>query len=597
MSKVVGIDFGTSTSEAALLLEGHPVVVNNSLGQKITPSVVGIAEDGSLLVGQDARDQLLLRPEETVMEIKRLMGSSEAVLLGGEEKTPPEIAACVISYLKECAQKHQGETIDRAVITVPAFFTDEQRQATVQAGKLAGFKVERIINEPTAAALAYGIDYLEDNQHILVYDLGGGTLDVTVLEMFQGVLEVKASSGNNQLGGKDFDQRLMDYLLEKFYREQKIDLSQDKRALARIKDAVEQCKIALSHEEEYRVVLPFIVQQRGRPLALDEEITREQFEGMIGELVESTSKPIRMALEDAELNPKDIDLILAVGGSTRIPLVQRFLEKELGQFPQTPVDPELAVVMGAAIQGGIINQELSAEKDILITDVCPYTLGIEVVGFISGFPMGDIFSVVIPRNTTIPVTREETYYTVHDNQEQVEIMVYQGDHQKASLNNLLGNFVLEGVPPAPASEERIKVNFSYDINGILQVEGIIASTGEKVGITIETAGVKMEKEVEDLSGWLEAPGAKKYRGLIRRAEQYLDQGIVNSPLHAELEALVEGLKKTLIQGQKKEKLQELEDELAEMLYFLEQDLEDQDDLEDLEELEWPEEPGKKQEDQ
>ena len=568
MSKIVGIDFGTSTSEAALLEDGHPVVISNQYGEKITPSAVGLAEDGSLLVGRDARDQFLLRPEETLLEIKRLMGSAEKVSLGDQNYTPAEIAAKIIKYLKECSEKHLGAAIDRAVITVPAYFTDKQRRATVEAGGLAGLKVERIINEPTAAALAYGIEHMEENQHILVYDLGGGTFDVTVLEMFQGVLEVKASSGNNQLGGKEFDQRLADYLLDNFRKAQGKDLVLGQRALARLKEAVELCKIALSSAKEYHIVLPFIAEKDGAPLALEYLVTREIFEDLIADLVESTKKHLDIALGDAGLAKKDLDLILAVGGSTRIPLVQRFLQKELGQKPQTPVDPELAVVMGAAIQGGIINQELSEEKDILITDVCPYTLGIETMSFLYDTPIFDLYSTIIPRNTTIPVSKEEIYYTSTDNQEKVEINVFQGDNPKASLNNLLGTFILDGVPPAPVSEERIKVRFTYDINGILQVAAIVVSTGKQAGITIETTGVRKMEDEPDLTNWHKAPGARKYRGLLRRAEKILARE--DDPFVCqELESQIKNFKKNLLLQQDKEILQDLEGEMVDLLYDLE----------------------------
>lgn len=567
MSKIIGIDFGTSTSEVALLEEGNPVVIPNLLGEVITPSVVGISESNSMLVGKDARDQLLLRPEDTVIEVKRLMGSKERVSMGEKEYTPPEIASYILKHLKESAQSYLGEEITRAVITVPAYFTDEQRRATVEAGKLAGLKVERIINEPTAAALAYGVNHMEKNQHVLVYDLGGGTLDVTVLEMFQGVLEVKASSGNNQLGGKDFDQQLMDYLLKSFKERQALDISQDKRAMARIKEAAEICKIALSSEKEHRVILPFIASKDNNPVALEQTITQETMEALIAKLIESTMKPIEIALGDANLNKEDLDIVLMVGGSTRIPLVRRFLSEKLAQEPQSPVDPDLAVVMGAALQAGIINQELSAEKDILITDVCPYTLGVKTLGFFGSVPTEDLYSVVIPRNTTIPAVREEIYATVADNQEKVEIVVYQGDYRKASLNNLLGNFILDGVPPAPACKEKIKIQFAYDINGILQVEGTILSTKKQARITIETTGVGIEQEV-NLEKWSKAPGAKRYRGILRRAEKILRQE-PKFIFQQEIDALVKDFKKALIQQQDKGKLEELEETLTDMIYSLE----------------------------
>lgn len=570
MGKIIGIDLGTSTSEVAVLENGIVKVISNDAGEKITPSVVGLSEDGRIIVGQDARDQMLLRPEHTVIEAKRLMGSGSRLSMGETSYSPQEICSHIIKYLLKCAEDHLGEEVQRAVITVPAYFTDEQRRAVVEAGKLAGVKVERIINEPTAAALAYGVEHMEENRHVLVYDLGGGTLDVTVLEMFEGVLEVKASSGNNELGGKDFDQRLIDYLLAAFKEKEAMDLSGDRRALARIKEAAEACKIALSIQGEYPVVLPFIAEREGIPLALDTVITRGLFEEMITELIESTLKPVEVALGDAGLDKKDIDIVLMVGGSTRIPLVQGFLERELQQKPQALVDPDLAVVMGAALQAGIINQELSSQQDILITDVCPYTLGVEVVEFMGSFPVYDAYSPIIPRNTTIPVTREEIYGTMVDNQEKVEVKVYQGDYRRASRNNFLGKFILEGIPPAPSFQEKIKICFSYDVNGILQVEGVIVSTGEKAGTTIETTGVEMEKEL-DLSVWKKAPGARKYRGLIRRAERMLEQEM-DPGFQIELDELITELKKALIQQEEEELLKELEEELVDLLYELEEEI-------------------------
>ncbi|PKM79099.1 MAG: hypothetical protein CVU88_07545 [Firmicutes bacterium HGW-Firmicutes-13] len=363
---------------------------------------------------------------------------------------------------------------------------------------------------------------------------------------------------------------MIDYLLNTFKEKEGLDLSKDRRAMARLKEGAETCKIALSTQEEYHLVLPFIAEKEGSPLALDIVVKRGLFEELIGDLVESSLKPIEVALGDAGLERKDIDIILMVGGSTRIPLVQSFLEKELGQKPHSLVDPDLAVVMGAALQAGIINRELSPEDDILITDVCPYTLGVEVVDFIGNFPVFDAYSPIIPRNTTIPVTREEIYGTMVDNQEKVEIKVYQGDYRKASKNNFLGKFILEGIPPAPSFKEKIKIRFTYDINGILQVEGVIVSTGKEAGISIETTGVEMEKEV-DLSNWKKAPGARKYKGIIRRAERALKQE-VDPAIQIDLDELIKDLKRALIQQEDKEVLEDLEEELVDLLYDLEEEI-------------------------
>lgn len=570
MSKIIGIDLGTSTSEAAVLEKGKPVIIADKNGDKVIPSIVGVNEKGEIIVGRDARDQLLLKPRDTVMEIKRLMGSKKKVLMGGREYTPQEIAAFILKYIKGYAEDYLGEVISRAVITVPAYFTDEQRRATVEAGRLAGFTVERIINEPTAAALAFGIENMKENLHVLVYDMGGGTLDVTVLEMFEGVLEVKASSGNNTLGGKDFDQKLIDEIVCYFHNETGVDVSEDPRAMARIKDAAETCKIALSEQTEYRIILPFLAEKDGKPLGLEKIVTRVEFEGLIRDLVVSTKEPIELALKDAGLKPEDIDIVLPVGGSTRIPIVLEFLTDVLKQEPRRLVDPDLAVAAGAAIQAGILGQQLSADKDILITDVCPYTLGTEVLDFIGGIPTPDVYDPIIPRNTTIPVTKDKIYSTVSDNQEKVEIKVYQGDYKKASRNNFLGKFILDGIPPAPAFKEKVKVSFTYDVNGILQVEATILSNGKKAGITIETLGINMEPEI-DLTMWENAPKARRYRRLIKRAEKMLKHR-KSILFEGELDEAIKDLKKALIK-EENEKLLNLEERLIELLHDLEDELE------------------------
>ena len=563
MSRIVGIDLGTSTSEIAVLKDGKPYVIPNHMGETITPSVDGVSNDGRIIVGSEAKEQLLLRPEDTVMEVKRLMGIDTRINMARKQYTPQEISAFLIKYLADCASSHLGETIDRVVITVPAYFSDEQRRATVEAGKLAGLKVERIINEPTAASLDYGIEHMEECRNVLVYDLGGGTLDVTVLEMFKGVIEVKASSGNNRLGGKDFDNALMDYLLEGFSAKYGIDVSNDARAMMRLKDAAEKCKIALSGQEEFQFSLPFFADAGGVPVSLEEALTRELFEGLIKDKIDSTGKQIRVALEDAGLKESDIDFVLLVGGSTRIPYVRKFIENVMGKEPMSLVDPDLAVVRGASIQAGILNEELSSEKDIMITDVCPYTLGIAVLGYIGGFPIPDVYNVIIPRNVTIPVVREKIYGTVYDNQKVVEISVYQGDYKKASLNNLLGEFTLEGIPPAPAFKEKIKVSFSYDVNGILQTEGVIVSTGEKAVITVETTGVKMEEEI-DLEKWKDIPNARKYRAVINKAQRILENQRAGV-FEIEMDGLVRNLKKGLIKGWDAKRLDELRNNLQETI--------------------------------
>lgn len=566
--RIIGIDLGTSTSEVAYLDNGRPRVIPDKNGNVITPSVVGIV-NGEIQVGAAARDQFILKPEDTVIEVKRLMGSGQKVTMGGKEYTPQQISSFIIRYLKEYAESFLGETIDRAVITVPAYFTDEQRRATLEAGELAGLKVERIINEPTAAALTYGIDHMEDNHYALVYDLGGGTLDVTVLELFDGVLEVKASSGNNHLGGKDFDERLMNWLIEGFAEKYGIDLRSDARAMTRLKEAAEAAKIALSSELSYDIVLPFIAEKDGSPVALETTINRAQFEDLIRDLVESTRQPIEIALSDAGLTPDDLDVVLLIGGSTRIPLVQRFLHDVLNIEPRHEVDPDLAVAMGAAIQAGILSEELSPENDILITDVCPYTLGISAATRIGGTVIPGIFDILIPRNTTIPVTKEKDYYTLVDNQREAKIEVYQGEHRIAERNNLIGLFILEGIPPAPAGKEAVRVKFSYDVNGILQVDATIVSTGKAAGIKIETAAASTASE-ENLEAWKDAPLAKRVRALVRSAERMLKREDLDPLTIEALQDLLHDLKEAVIANDE-DAVESIEEELNDLLYELEEE--------------------------
>ena len=573
--KIVGIDFGTSTSEVAVLKEEKPQVISNHLGEQITPSAVGISENGAIIIGKDARDQLLLQPEDTVIEVKRLMGSDETVLMQGKQYSPQQVASYILSYLMDCARNHLGNNVSKAVITVPAYFSDVQRRAVMEAGKLAGITVERIINEPTAAALDYGIEHMQECQHLLVYDLGGGTLDVTVLEMFEGILEVKASAGNNKLGGKDFDQRLIDHLLERFADRHKIKpsaVTKDKRALVRLKDEAEKCKMALSEAEEYHLLLTHFARVKNNPAALEDTITRDIFEGLIKDLIDATAAPIQTALDDAGLKAADLDLVLLVGGSTRIPYVQQFIEQTLGQKPGSLIDPDLAVVRGAAIQGGIINGELSAGTDILITDVCPYTLGIAVLDVVGGLPVPDAFDTIIPRNVTIPTVKKKIYSTVVDDQTMVEIKAYQGEFKKASHNNFLGRFMLEGIPPAPALKEKVSVSFAYDANGILQMEGTVLSNGEKANLVIETNTAEMEEEV-DFSAWDQVPQARKYKAILKKAAELIESG--HAGIFAfEMESLIQKIKAGLVQGEKAKTLNQYKKELHEIVYELTEDEDD-----------------------
>jgi molecular chaperone DnaK len=486
-------------------------VILNSLGKPITPSVVHIREDGEALVGEEAAEYLFTRPECTFMEVKRLTGSGEVLRAHGKEYSPEEVQAMLLRYLVGCAETYLKEKIDRAVITVPAYFTDVQRRATTRAGELAGLSVERIINEPTAAALDYGLVNLKECKNVLIYDLGGGTLDVTVLELFEGVLDVKASRGNNHLGGKDFDEIIMRNLA---------DPVKDERALMRLKKAAEDCKIALSTRESYQVSLPFLTTAKdGKPVSLEKTITRTEFEEWVREKVESSREPMMTALADSGLSPENLSIVLLVGGSTRIPCVRKLVEDSLSTTVHSLIDPDLTVVRGAAIQAGLLDGNFTA-ADLVLTDVCPYTLGVEVLHE-SFYEAKLLFDPIIPRNTTIPVEKSKVYYPVHDYQTTVEIKAYQGDSSNPENNEYLGNVRLTGIPPAyRGRREPIEVTFAYDVNGILQVKACVVSTSQMVSVEISTTGVK-PKPTLDLTQWENVEGARRFRPAIRKAEKLI----------------------------------------------------------------------------
>ena len=499
MSIVVGIDLGTTNSLVAYVRPGsrsaRPEIIPNGHGHRLTPSVVGVDEAGRVHVGETAKRQLIVAPERTAAEMKRLMGTSTRVVLGGRSYTPQELSAFVLRRLKDDAERHLGERVDEAVVTVPAYFTDSQRQATKDAGELAGFRVERIINEPTAAALAYGIDHLEAEQYVLVYDLGGGTFDVSVLEMFDGVLDVKASAGNNQLGGSDFDRRIVDYLVAQFRRDHGVDLASDVRAMARLKAAAELAKHEVSTRETTTVMLPFLAHARGQPLSLECEFSREQLELLVEDLITSTLDPVDQALRDARLKPSQIHEVVLVGGSSRIPMVQAMLSDKFGRAPRRDVHPDEAIALGAAVQAALTSGALD-RGGIMITDVCPFTLGVEVVGSVpgGGQRLPGMFSPILPRNTTIPVERTETYATTVDRQTHVDIKVFQGDSKLVRHNAFLDEYTIDGIPPAPAGQERIAVTFAYDVNGILRVTTRVLATGREASLTITRSAKRMSDE-------------------------------------------------------------------------------------------------------
>ncbi len=563
MYTVIGIDLGTSTTEAAVIRDGKPVMIVNMEQEIITPSVIGIEENGNWVIGEKARAQYLLSPENTAIEVKRKIGTDERIALGRQTYTPVGLSAKLLEYVRIYASEYLKEEVVRAVISVPAYFDDIQRQATIKAGIDAGLQVERIINEPTAAALSYGLEHMEEESHILVYDLGGGTFDVTLLEMFDGVLEVKASSGDNRLGGKDFDEKLMEWLNERFQKKIGVDLRRDKYAMVKLKEEAERCKKSLSTQKSYHVLVPMIAQKAGEPLALDETVTVEQFEEMTKELLERTHHPIDVVLADSGVLSKEIDKVILVGGSTRMPVVAKDIEQYLGIMPEQAVNPDYAVAQGAAIQAGIIQGTIREENSIMMTDVNPYTLGIRVMDGMTD----DRMSIIIPRNVTIPTTRSQIYYTSWDYQTEAHIEVYQGESAIASHNHFLGDFEVQQIPAKTAGSEKISVEFSYDMNGMLGVKATILSTGADASIKINMMeNAETAEEHVDVSKWKEASGAKQFRTIIRRAEKALkDAKIQYEPfLEEDLEESLYALKKALV-TENPEAAKEAEEELLDLL--------------------------------
>ncbi len=481
MSKIIGIDLGTTNSCVAVMEAGEPVVIPNPEGARTTPSVVGFSKTGERIVGQAAKRQAVTNPERTITSIKRKMGSDYKVTIDGKGYTPQEISAMILQKLKSDAEAYLGETVSQAVITVPAYFTDAQRQATKDAGKIAGLEVKRIINEPTAAALAYGVDK-EDDQKIMVYDLGGGTFDVSIIEMGDGIQEVLATAGNNHLGGDDFDDRLINYLADQFKGETGIDLRSDKMAMQRLKEAAEKAKIDLSGMTQTNVNLPFITADSTGPKHLDCNITRAKFNELTADLVEATMGPVRQALSDAGLKASDLDKILLVGGSSRIPAVQEAVKNITGKEPFKGINPDECVAIGAAIQGGVLTGEV---KGLVLLDVTPLSLGLET--------LGGVFTKIIDRNTTIPAKKSQVFSTAADGQTSVEIHVLQGEREMAKDNKTLGMFHLDGIMPAPRGIPQIEVTFDIDANGIVHVSAKDLGTGKEQHITI-TSSTNMSKE-------------------------------------------------------------------------------------------------------
>ena len=496
MSKIIGIDLGTTNSCVAVMEGGEPVVIPNAEGARTTPSVVAFAKNGERLVGQVAKRQAVMNPDRTIASIKREMGTDYKVTIDGKAYTPQEISAMILQKLKADAEAYLGDKVTEAVITVPAYFTDAQRQATKDAGRIAGLEVKRIINEPTAASLAYGLDK-EDTHTILVYDLGGGTFDVSLLEIGDGVFQVLATAGNNRLGGDDFDKRIIDYMVSEFRREHNIDLSQDTTAMQRLKDEAEKAKIELSGVTSTQINLPFITMQGGTPLHLEMTLTRAKFNELTADLVEKTIGPVNQALSDAGLTASKIDKVILVGGSTRIPAVQEAVQRITGKEPFRGINPDECVAVGAAIQGGVIGGDV---KDVVLIDVTPLSLGIET--------MGGVFTHLIDRNTAIPTEKSQIFSTAADGQTSVEVHVLQGEREMAAYNKTLGRFQLTGIAPAPRGVPQIEVKFDIDRNGIVHVSAKDLGTGKEQSITITASGNLSEDDI---------------KRAVKEAEQFADE--------------------------------------------------------------------------